>query len=133
MRKLNRRSLLQASVGLAASGVLARPYIANAAATTATVWQVQGFVPEEDAAFRKVVADYEKASGNKIEYSIMPFMALNQKTISAITSKEVPDLIFHDAPETILPQFAWNDQLVDVTDIVNTQKSKLAPTALECS
>jgi len=133
MTKLNRRSLLQASVGLAASGALARPYIANAAATTATVWQVQGFVPEEDAAFRKVVADYEKASGNKIEFSIMPFMALNQKAISAITSKEVPDLIFHDAPETILPQFAWNDQLVDVTDVVNTQKAKLSATALACS
>ena len=94
---------------------------------------MQGFVPEEDEAFKKVVADYEKASGNKIDFSIMPFTALNQKAISAITSKDVPDLIFHDAPETILPQFAWNDQLVDVSDVVAIQKAKLAPTALECS
>ena len=43
--------------------LLSRPNIANAAATTAIVWQVQGFVPEEDDAFRKTVADYEKASG----------------------------------------------------------------------
>jgi multiple sugar transport system substrate-binding protein len=115
---------------VAATGLLARPYIANAAATTATVWQVQGFVPEEDAAFRKTVADYEKASGNKIENSIMPFMALNQKAISAITSGSVPDIIFHDAPATILPQFAWNDKLVDVSDVVAAQKSKLSETAL---
>ena len=34
-------------------GALARPYIANAAAKTATVWWTQGFVPEEDAAFKQ--------------------------------------------------------------------------------
>jgi hypothetical protein len=27
---------------------------------TAEIWWVQGFVPEEDVAFKKVVADYEK-------------------------------------------------------------------------
>jgi multiple sugar transport system substrate-binding protein len=133
MSGMSRRSALAGSVGLAATGALSRPYIANAQAKTATVWQVQGFVPEEDAAFKNTVAEYEKASGNKIEYSIMPFMALNQKTISSITSKVVPDLIFHDAPETILPQFAWHDQLVDVSDVVETQKDKLSATSLECS
>ena len=122
MNTLRRRSVLAGSLGLATTPALSRPYIANAAATTATVWQVQGFVPDEDAAFRKTIADYEKASGNKIDNSIMPFMALNQKAISAMTSGEVPDLIFHDAPATILPQNAWNDRLVDVSDVVETQK-----------
>jgi hypothetical protein len=36
MNKLTRRSMLRASLGLAAAGTLARPYIANAAAKTAT-------------------------------------------------------------------------------------------------
>ena len=132
MRTLRRRSILRASIGLAA-GALARPYIANAAATSVTVWNNQGFFPEEDEAFKKVVADYEKLSGNKVDYSIMPFAPLNQKAISAITSGDVPDLIFHDAPETILPQFAWNDKLVDVTDVVDIQKAALNPSILECS
>jgi multiple sugar transport system substrate-binding protein len=130
MRKIGRRSLLAGSVGLVA---LPRPFIANAAAVTATVWAGQGFVPEEDAAFIKTVADYEKASGNKIEYSIMPFQALNQKAISALTSGEVPDLIFHAAPETILPQNAWNDRLVDMSDVVEAHKHQLSETALQCS
>src|ERR1700719_5392099 len=130
MERMSRRSALAGTVGLAATATLARPYIANAAATTAIVWQVQGFVPEEDAAFRKTVADYEKASGNKIENSIMPFTALNQKAISAITSGDVPDLIFHDAPATILPQNAWNDKLEDVSDVVEAQKSRLSETAV---
>jgi multiple sugar transport system substrate-binding protein len=133
MKAISRRSVFAGSLGLAAASGLSRPYIANAAATTATVWQIQGFVPEEDTAFRKTIADYEKLSGNKIDSSIMPFMALNQKAISAMTSGEVPDLIFHDAPATILPQNAWNDRLVDVSDVVETQASGLSQTALLCS
>src|SRR5208283_4708858 len=133
MQLMSRRSVIRESLGLAATGVLARPRIAEATATTATVWQVQGFVPEEDAAFRKTVADYEKASGNKIDLSVMPFMALNQKAISALTSGEVPDLIFHDAPATILPQNAWDDKLVDVSDIVEPIRSQLSETAVLAS
>jgi ABC-type glycerol-3-phosphate transport system substrate-binding protein len=98
MRNVCRRQAIAGSVGVAAA--LARPHIANAAAVTAVVWQIQGFVPEEDAAFHKTVADYEKLSGNKIDSSIMPFQALNQKAIAAIHSGEVPDRIFHDAPTT---------------------------------
>jgi multiple sugar transport system substrate-binding protein len=133
MNTMSRRTVIRGSLGTAVAGVLATPYIANAAAKTATTWVDQGFVPQEDAAFRKTVADYEKASGNKLEYSIMPFTALNQKAISALTSGDVPDLIFHNAPTTILPQNAWNDKLVDVSDVVDTQKSKLSETALLCS
>ena len=73
MGNLSRRSVLRSSLGFAAAGMLARPNIANAAATTATVWWVQGFAQEEDVSFRKIVADYEKASGNTLDYSIIPF------------------------------------------------------------
>ena len=65
MRKLSRRSVLQASACLAAGGTLARPYIANAAVTTAEVWWTQGFIQQEDVAIKKLVADYQQASGNK--------------------------------------------------------------------
>jgi len=130
MESMSRRSVIRASLGLTAAGVLSRPRIARAVAKTAVVWRDQGFVPEEDAAFRATAADYEKSSGNNIDLSILPFMALNQKVISALTSGEVPDLIFHIAPSTILPQNAWNDKLVDVSDIVEAHKSDLSHTAL---
>jgi multiple sugar transport system substrate-binding protein len=133
MKPMSRRSVVRGSLSLTAAGMLARPCIANAAASTATVWQVQGFVPEEDAAFRKTVADYEKASGNKIDLSIMPFTALNQKVISALTSGEVPDLVFHDAPATILPQNAWENKLEDVSDIVEAHRSELSKTSVLAS
>src|SRR5260221_5960032 len=129
MKQVSRRNVMRGSAGLLIAGTLARPYIANAQAKTATLWIGQGFVKQEDAALKKTVADYEKASGNKINYSIMPFGPLNQKIVSALTSGDVPDLFFQDAPTTILPQAAWGDKLVDMTDVVKTQESKLSDTA----
>jgi multiple sugar transport system substrate-binding protein len=130
MMRMGRRSLFRGSMGLVAASALARPYLANAQAKTAVCWINQGFIPQEDAAFRKVADDYMKASGNILEYSIMPFQALNQKTISALTSGDVPDLVFMDAPYTILPQNAWDNKLVDVSDVVEPNKTKLTETAL---
>jgi multiple sugar transport system substrate-binding protein len=133
MSYLSRRSVLRGTAYLAATGALARPYIANADAKTAVVWMNQGFIPQEDAAFKKVAEDYMKASGNKLDYSIMPFMAQNQKTISALTSGDVPDLVFMDAPSSIIPQNAWDDRLVDVSDVVAPYESQLADSARLCS
>ena len=133
MDKYSRRSVLRGSLGLAAAAALSKPYIANAAATTATAWVQQGFVPAEDNAFKQLAADYMKASGNTLDYSIMPFLAQNQKTVSALTTGDVPDLIFMDAPQSIIPQNAWDDKLVDVSDIVKPYEAQLSKTAKECS
>src|SRR6476619_4939449 len=97
MAALTRRSVLGASAALAAAGTLARPFIANAAATTATVWWTQGFAEEEDISFKKIVADYQKASGNTIDYTITPYAPARQKIVSAMTSGVVPDL-FQNTP-----------------------------------
>lgn len=129
MNRLSRRSVLRASMCLTAGGMLARPSIANAAATIATVWWVQGFAQQEDVAFRKVVAEYEKASGNKIDYSLVPYAPHRQKVVSAITSGQVPDL-FPANPAEVVALFAWQDKLVDVSDVVNTQRSQFSETAL---
>src|SRR5246127_887009 len=121
MTTLTRRSLLRSSLALTAAGAIARPYVANAAATTATVWWAQGFAQEEDIAFKKMVADYQKVSSNTIDYSIIPFAPERQKIISAVTSGEVPDL-FQNNPGEIIALFAWDDKLVDVADVIESQK-----------
>ncbi len=79
MTQITRRMVLRNSLAVAAAGSLARPFIANAAASTATVWWTQGFVPEEDAAFKKLVVEYQKQSGNTIDFSLIPFAPLNAK------------------------------------------------------
>src|SRR5262249_32952745 len=124
MSKLNRRSVLRGSLGLAAAGTLGRPFMAKAPATTVSVWWPQGFIREEDVGFRAVVAEYEKASGNKIDHTLIPFAPLMQKIVGALTTGDVPDVMNHDtAPNTVLPQNDWHDKLVDVTAVVETQTS----------
>src|ERR1700752_4048544 len=126
---LTRRSMLRGSVALTAASPFAGPYIARAAATTASVWFAQGFVQDEDVALRKAVADYEKASSNKIELTIIPFAPERQKIISAITSGVVPDMVDSN-PAEILHLYGWQDKWVDVSDVVDTQKAEYAESAL---
>src|SRR5690348_8082114 len=126
---LTRRSLLRKSLGFSVATTVARPYLANAAATTATVWWTQGSAEEEDISFKKVVAEYEKASGNTIDYSIMPYAPLRQKIASAVTSGVVPD-VFQNTPAEIIALYAWQDKLVDVSDVVETQREEYTDTAL---
>src|SRR5215470_5686822 len=106
MASVTRRSVLHSTAAFAAAATLARPYIANAAAATATVWWAQGFAQEEDVAFKKLVADYQKTSGNTINYTIIPFAPMRQKIVSAVTSGVVPDL-FTNNPVEILALYAW--------------------------
>jgi multiple sugar transport system substrate-binding protein len=129
MTKPTRRSVIRASLGFVAAGAVARPYIANAQAKKAEVWWAQGFVPEEDVAIKKIVADYEKASGNIIELSITPFAPQRQKIVAAMTSGVVPDF-FPNNPAEIIALFAWDDKLVDVSDVIATQREEFTETAL---
>ena len=118
MSNPSRRTVICGSLGLGAAGTLARPFVANAAATTVSAWWSQGFVPEEDAAFRAMVAEYQKQSGNTIDYSLIPFAPLQQKIISGLTSGDVPDVISHETSSaTVIPTNAWKDKLVDLSDI----------------
>src|SRR3954451_5984646 len=129
MAVMSRRSLINTSIGLAATATLARPYIANAQAKTATVWWIQGFAHEEGISFTKLVEDYQKARGNKIDYSIIPYAPMRQKIVSAITSGVVPDL-FQNSPQEVHALYAWDDKLVDVSDVIETQKKDYTEAAL---
>src|SRR5215212_481898 len=129
MAAMSRRSLINTSICLAATATLARPYIANAQAKTATVWWVQGFAHEEDIAFKKLVDDYQKASGNKLDYRIIPYAPMRQKIVSAITSGAVPD-VFQNSPQEINALYAWDDKLLDISDVVETQKNNYTEAAL---
>ncbi|HWD56786.1 MAG TPA: ABC transporter substrate-binding protein [Stellaceae bacterium] len=127
--RLTRRSVLRSSAAIASLSALGRPYIANAAAKTATVWWTQGFAQEEDVATKTVVEAYQKASGNTIDLSIIPYAPERQKIISALTSGDVPDIVTANQAE-IGAMYAWQDKLVDVSDVVETQKAQYSEAAL---
>ena len=103
--------MLRSGAALASLSALGRPSIAKAEAKTATVWWVQGFAQEEDVAFKQVVSDYEKASGNTIDYSLIPYAPHRQKVISAITSGDVPDITVANQAE-IVALYAYQGKLL---------------------
>src|SRR2546423_1928142 len=129
MTPLTRRSVLRGSLAIGAAGSLTAPYIANAQAKTAELWWTQGFVQEEDISIKKIVADYAKATGNKIELAITPFAPLRQKIVAAMQSGVIPDM-FVSTPAEVIALFAWDDRLVDVSDVVATQREEFSETAL---
>jgi multiple sugar transport system substrate-binding protein len=133
MAHISRRSVLRGSLALAAARAVGGPYVAKAAATTASMWFSQGFVQDEDLSLRKAVTEYQKQSGNTIELSITPFAPERQKIVAALTSGVVPDLIGFSNPNEILQIYAWQDRWVDVSDVVETQRAQLSDTALLAS
>jgi multiple sugar transport system substrate-binding protein len=130
--RFTRRSVLRSGAALASVGALGRPYIANADAKTAELWWIQGFAQEEDIGFKQIVEDYQKASGNIIDYTISPYAAMREKTVSAITAGLVPDLI-QNSPVEMNAIWAWSDKLVDVSDVVATQKDQYTESALQAA
>jgi multiple sugar transport system substrate-binding protein len=125
---------LAAIACMAAFGAFAQPQAAQAAGQTITVWWNQGFYPAEDQAIRDAVAAWEKQSGNKVELTLYNGSDLPAKIISAITTGEVPDLCYVDNGDfLLLPQNAWNDKVVDVSDVVESQKSAYSKTALQAA
>ena len=49
--------------------------------------------------------------------------------MSALTRGDVPNLVFMDAPETILPQNACDDKIIDVSDVVAPYEHQLSEPA----
>src|ERR1700745_2222134 len=123
MTVLTRRSVLRSSLAFGAAGSLVRPFISNAAATTAEMWWAQGFAKEEDVSLKNMVADYEKASGNKIDLSLIPFAPMRQKAVAALQSGVVPD-IMENADLEIASMSSWEDRLFCGSEIVEAHNTK---------
>jgi multiple sugar transport system substrate-binding protein len=130
MAILTRRSVLRGSLAFGAAGALARPFIANAQAKTAEVWFQQGFAKEEDASLKNMVAEYEKASGNKIDLNMFPLAPLRQKEVAAVQTGVVPD-VMEIADLEFAPLNAWDYKLLDVSDIVEIQKKDFDPISVD--
>ena len=120
-------------MGATASATLAAPRIARANKTV-VVWWTQGFYAQENKAVEDAMAAWEKKTGNKIELTIMTGSDLITKLIAAMNVKDVPDLVHTVTGDRFLvPAASWNDQMVDVSDVVATQEKLFSQTALTSS
>src|ERR1700749_99925 len=77
------------------------------------------------------MGDWEKRNNTKVNLTIMNGPDVITKLIAAMQVGDVPDLV-QTVPGArfLVPRAAWNDQLEDVSDVVETQKAEFMETAL---
>ena len=132
MKRITRRQVL-GGLGTAGMAVVVRPRRAKAAGEV-TVWWTQGFYEQENKAIIDWMADWEKRTGTKVNLSIINGPDVITKLIAGMQVGDVPDLVHSVTGDRFLiPRAAWNDQLEDLSDVLNSQKSEFIPTAIEAS
>src|ERR1700742_1317498 len=132
MTRFTRRQAL-VGVGAAATAAMARSKSAKAAGEI-TVWWTQGFYEQENKAIVDMMAAWEKRTGIKVNLSIINGPDVITKLIAGMQVGDVPDLVHTVTGDRFLvPRAAWNDQLEDVSDVLETQKSEFIPTAVAAS
>jgi multiple sugar transport system substrate-binding protein len=132
MAELTRRTAVASLGAVAAAGVLA-PRRARAAEPI-NVWWTQGFYQAENQAVIDSMAAWEKRTGTKVNLTILNGPDLITKLIAAMQVGDVPDLVHSVTGDRFLvPRAAWDDQLVDVSDVIESQKDEFHPTAISGS
>src|SRR6201994_3579212 len=130
MKRISRRLVLGGMGAAVASGTGLMPRPASAAGEL-TVWWTQGFYKAENDAVVSWMADWEKRNGTKVNLTIMNGPDVITKLIAAMQVGHVPDGVHTVTGDSFLvPRAAWNDQLEDVSDVVDSQKAEFMETAL---
>src|SRR4029078_7109864 len=133
MKRISRRRGLGGvgAVGAAgAAGTGLRPRSAKAAGEL-TVWWTQGFYKAENDAVIAWMADWEKRNNTMVNLTIMKGPNVITKLIAGMQVGDVPDVGHTVTGDRFLvPRAAWNDQLEDVCDVVESQKGECTGNAL---
>lgn len=132
MTKLSRRHAIAGIGALTATSAM-HPRRAKAAEPV-NVWWTQGFYKAENDAVIAAMADWEKTSGTKVNLTIMNGPDLITKLVAAMQVGDVPDLAHAVTGERFLvPRAAWDDKLIDVSDVLETQRGEFIQTAIDSS
>jgi multiple sugar transport system substrate-binding protein len=90
----------------------------GAQAADLVVWWDLGANPEEAAALREVTATFEQDSGKQVELVLRDQAELEEKLVAAIGAGRPPDIAFGILISDYIPEWAFEDRLVDLTDTV---------------
>ncbi|GGA58324.1 hypothetical protein CYANOKiyG1_79550 [Okeania sp. KiyG1] len=97
-----------------------------------TIWWNRGYYPEQDEALKKVVAEWQEKTNKKVELLFFSEDDILQVIIDALAVNKPPDILFSERAEyTLIPQWAWQGKLVDVSDVIKPVKNFYSDTALK--
>ncbi|MEM1168315.1 MAG: ABC transporter substrate-binding protein, partial [Cyanobacteria bacterium P01_H01_bin.35] len=97
-----------------------------------TIWWNRGYYPEQEEALKKIVAEWEDKTDNKVKLLFFSEDDILQAAIDGLETGKPPDLLFSERAEyTLIPQWAWEGKLVDVSDVIKPVKNLYSDTALK--
>jgi ABC-type glycerol-3-phosphate transport system substrate-binding protein len=112
-----------------ATALACAPFGANAA--DLVVWWEQGQAAEEDEAVREVIAAFEQDSGKRVELVLGEQEELVADLVAALEARRrIPDFLFTVVDTQPYEQWAYEGQLVDLTDAVGHFSDLFDPDAL---
>lgn len=96
------------------------------------LWWDKGFNPEEDRALQKLVKNWERKTGNKVQIHFYTLDDRDQKPQRYLQGGIAPDIFMSfKAESTLNPSLAWEEKLTDVSDVIEPVKAIYDPQALE--
>ncbi len=91
---------------------------------TLNIWWDKGFNPEEDEALRQLVYNWEIKTGKKINLVFYTTDSLGEKIRRSLKAGNPPDIVMSfKAERSPNYRLAWDNKLVDVSDIINPIKN----------
>lgn len=137
-RNFSRLCLFSLGLGIASCSQSQSQTIFSSPQTSSNVdlviWWEQGYLPEENAGTIQLVRQWEEASGLKADLKLMHITVLEQELLRAIAEPQkypVPDIVFAVSLDANLaPKLAWNDQLTNVSAVIEKNRELYTPDAL---
>jgi multiple sugar transport system substrate-binding protein len=102
----------------------------GAQAADLVVWWEQGFNPEEDAAVREIVAAFEHKTGKQVELDLPPQNHIVARALAAVSAGQPPDFLFGTDTGFYYGQWAYEDRLIDLSEVIGPFTSLFDPDAL---
>lgn len=113
---------------LVASALLLAPLGARAA--DLVVWWEQGYYAQEDDAVRDIIAAFEHNTGKQVELVQPSQDDMEAKVLAAVEAGQPPDFLFGTNTDYYYGQWAYDDRLVDLSDVVRPFAGLFDPDAL---
>lgn len=83
------------------------------------IWWEQGLNLDEDEAIGRIVNDWQRQTGNKVNLSLYTNSSLTDKAKRAVRAGNPPDILMApEAERKLYPRLAWLGKLANVSDII---------------
>jgi len=96
------------------------------------VWWNRGYYDQEDEALNAIIAQWEAETGYRVNLYNNPEEDLVREVEAVLEEGNPPDIFFSNRiDETLVPRWAWDDQLADLSTVVNPLRETYTAEALD--